>query len=526
MDPMNLLPLDLEPAREESGATYAARRTQHAAGNDSAPARRAASAARPEPGAAAESALSISVLTSAARDIVEASVIPMWVRGEVSDFKKHKNGHWYFCLRDDRSSIRCVIWSRDTWRIPASPDDGMMVVALGQLTVYPARGELQLAIRVIEADGEGLWRKAFDATRDALQRDGLLAPERKRPIPRYPRRIAVITSADGAALHDIVAVVKRRAPAVEIVLVPCAVQGAGAPDALRAALARVARWNDADCCIIGRGGGSREDLWAFNDERVARAVAACPMPVISAVGHEVDITMCDLVADLRAPTPSAAAEAAVPLASAMRGEITLFASALKSSMDGLLAGRRERLTWIARHASSAATRLVDGHRATLGRASASLEALSPLATLSRGYAVARKPDGTTLSSATQFKEGADFDLLLRDGVVKATTVSAELTQDAGRRTEEVVRFPQSCEPTDAAIGRHWHICLGRDLWARPPRHSSRRMGRNHVRPFRFGCRSPKQLGNRSADKSGSGPRPPRPRIRGPVVAYGEGCSHH
>ncbi|HVF16410.1 MAG TPA: exodeoxyribonuclease VII large subunit, partial [Steroidobacteraceae bacterium] len=432
---MLLLPLEIRPATRDSSATghstatqdspatYAERSTQNAAGSSARSPQPATGHAprsthhSPEPGASAESALSVSVLTLAARDIVEGSVIPMWVRGEISDLKKHKNGHWYFCLRDDRSSIRSVIWSRDTGRVRVPLADGMMVVALGQLTVYPARGELQLGIRAIAADGEGQWRKAFDATLAALRSEGLLAPERKRPLARYPRRIAVVTSADGAALHDIVAVVRRRSPAVEIVLVPCAVQGANAPESICAALARVARWNDADCCIIGRGGGSREDLGAFNDERVARAVANCPMPVISAVGHEVDITLCDLVADVRAPTPSAAAEAAVPLASAMKEEVSLLASALSSAMTNHLTARRERLAWSARDASASSTRIVDRHRATLGRSAASLEALSPLATLSRGYAVARSLDGATLSNVSQFVKGEDFDLLLRDGSV-------------------------------------------------------------------------------------------------------------
>jgi exodeoxyribonuclease VII large subunit len=387
------------------------------------------------PGLSPESPLPISVLTEAAREIVEGAVPTVWVRGEVSDFKQHKNGHWYFCLRDRRASVRCVIWSKDAQRIPAAPDEGMMVVALGGLTVYPARGELQLVIRRLEAEGEGLWRKAFDRTRARLTADGLLDPARKRRIPRYPKRIAVITSAEGAALHDIVAVIRRRAPAVEIVLIKTAVQGVGAPEAICFALSRLARWNGADTCIIGRGGGSREDLWAFNDERVARAVAACPMPVISAVGHEVDITICDLVADLRAPTPSAAAEAAVPLATDMRATVTNLASALSSAMKQHIARRRERLMWIHRHTSSAAARIVESRRSALGRAAASLEALSPLATLSRGYAIARGKDGEALPDAARFEPGTDFDLMLRDGVVKATAKAVQLTQHAARRTQ-------------------------------------------------------------------------------------------
>jgi len=444
MDPMELLlPLTEDERRAEPTHTHAARSTQHAAGDAGRSAQHAADdagrrtqdAGGTEPGLSAESPLPVSVLTEAARDIVEGAVPTVWVRGEVSDFKKHKNGHWYFCLRDARSSLRCVVWARDTQRIPASPDDGMMVVVLGGLTVYPARGELQLVIRRIEADGEGLWRKAFDRTRAALAADGLLAPERRRAIPRYPKRIAVVTSADGAALHDIVAVIRRRSPAVEIVLIKTAVQGAGAPEAICFAMSRLARWNGADTCIIGRGGGSREDLWAFNDERVARAVAACPMPVISAVGHEVDITLCDLVADLRAPTPSAAAEAAVPLASEMRANVASLASALSSAMSEHITQRRERLVWIHRHTSSTAVRIVDSHRSALARAAASLEALSPLATLARGYAIASTRDGTTLSDAARFTLSADFDLLLRDGTVQATTKAVKLTQHAARSTQ-------------------------------------------------------------------------------------------
>jgi exodeoxyribonuclease VII large subunit len=263
------------------------------------------------PGASPGSAIAVSTLTQIAKDVVEGAFIPLWVRGEVSDFKRHRNGHWYFCLRDLASQLRCVVWSRDQRGILAAPDDGMQVMALGQIGVYAARGEMQFTVRRMEADGDGLWRKALELTRQRLDADGLLAPERKRSLPRSPRRIAFVTSASGAALRDVMAVLRRRAPGVELVVVHASVQGESAPLELCAALDQVARWNGAELVIIGRGGGSREDLWAFNDERVARALAACPVPTISAVGHEVDVTLCDLVADLRAPTPSAAAEAAV-----------------------------------------------------------------------------------------------------------------------------------------------------------------------------------------------------------------------
>ncbi|MEK6612266.1 MAG: exodeoxyribonuclease VII large subunit, partial [Gemmatimonadota bacterium] len=265
------------------------------------------------PGETAETALTIADLTQTAKAILEGAMPPLWIRGEVSNFTAHRNGHWYFTLKDATAAISCVVWARDASRIPAMPDEGMQVMAHGQLSVYAARGQMQFMVRALEAEGEGLWRKAFEATRARLEKDGLLDPARKKPIPRFPTRVAVVTSPDGAALHDITSVIARRNPTVDIIVVPAAVQGESAPASIVAALERVARWRGADVVIIGRGGGSREDLWAFNDEAVARAIAACPLPTISAVGHEVDVTIADLVADLRAATPSAAAEAAVPV---------------------------------------------------------------------------------------------------------------------------------------------------------------------------------------------------------------------
>ena len=371
------------------------------------------------PGASPGAAISVSTLTQTAKDVVEGAFIPLWVRGEISDFKWHRNGHWYFCLRDLSSRLRCVVWARDQRGIPAAPDDGMQVAALGQLGVYASRGEMQFTIRRIEADGDGLWRKALEQVRGRLEVDGLLAMERKRALPRYPRRIAFVTSASGAAVRDVVAVLRRRAPGVELVVAHAAVQGESAPLELCAALDRVCRWGGADLVIIGRGGGSREDLWAFNDERVARAVGACPVPTISAVGHEIDVTLCDLVADLRAPTPSAAAEAASP----SREEIALTLGAqrqrLLASIEGCLLEPRERAEAAARELSRAAARRVSDRRTALAALSGRLNALSPLATLGRGFAAARDAGGATLSSVAQFTEGGDFTLRLRDGEVDA-----------------------------------------------------------------------------------------------------------
>jgi len=236
------------------------------------------------PGDSPETALAIADVTNAAKDVLEGAFPPLWIKGEVSGFIAHRNGHWYFSLRDAKAQLSCVVWSRDVRCIPARPDEGMQVMAKGQLSMYAARGSVQFMISAMEAEGEGLWRKAFEATRVALEKDGLLDPRRKRALPYFPQRVAVITSPDGAALHDIVSVMHRRNLGVEIVVVPAAVQGETAPDSLVAALERVARWNAMDLVIIGRGGGSREDLWAFNSEAVARAIAPCPVPTISAAG--------------------------------------------------------------------------------------------------------------------------------------------------------------------------------------------------------------------------------------------------
>ncbi|MDB4880939.1 MAG: Exodeoxyribonuclease 7 large subunit [Gemmatimonadetes bacterium] len=374
------------------------------------------------PGGSVRSAIPVSMLTQTAKDVVEGAFPPVWVRGEISDFKAHRNGHWYFCLRDESSQLRCVVWSRDQRAMPATPDDGMQVAALGQLGVYAARGEMQFTIRRIEAEGDGLWRKALEQARRRLAADGLLAPERKRPLPRFPRRIAMITSASGAALRDVIAVLRRRAPGVELFVVHAAVQGEQAPLELCAALDQVARWGGAELVIIGRGGGSREDLWAFNDERVARALAACPVPTISAVGHEVDISLCDLVADVRAPTPSAAAESAVP----SQQEIGMLLADARRRLEGAIevrvldarasAGRLAQAL-----AASTGARLAE-RQATVGALAGRLHALSPLATLSRGYAVPRDDAGRTLGSVRAFRAEMPFVLRLADGEVDASVL--------------------------------------------------------------------------------------------------------
>ncbi|MDQ8155779.1 MAG: exodeoxyribonuclease VII large subunit, partial [Gemmatimonadota bacterium] len=371
------------------------------------------------PGEVAETAIPVEMLTQHAKTVLEGAIPPIWIRGEVSGFKRYSSGHWYFTLKDAKASLPCVVWAGDTYRIPAMPDDGMQVMARGQLTVYPAQGKMQFIVRAMEAEGEGLWRKAFEATKARLAADGLLDPATKRELPRFPRRVAVVTSPEGAALQDIKSVIARRNPSVDIIVVPAAVQGETAPASLVAALQRVARWGGADVVIVGRGGGSREDLWAFNDEQVARAIAACPIPTISAVGHEIDVTIADLVADVRAATPSAAAEAAVPVLEELVDWMDGLRQMMTTGVQRRVVLARRELRRFAGDLSVRATRSVERRRARVQQLAGRLDALSPLNTLARGYGVARNAKGQALGSVAAFAVGDEFHLVLRDGQVDA-----------------------------------------------------------------------------------------------------------
>jgi exodeoxyribonuclease VII large subunit len=376
-------------------------------------------------GFAPDKPASVSDVALETRALVESGLHPLWVRGEISDFKQHRNGHWYFSLRDASAQIKCVVWSRDQRGLPAPPNDGMQVVLYGQMTVYTQRGDLQLKVTRMQADGDGLWRKAMEQTLAKLRGEGLLEDSRKRPIPRFPKCVAIVTSPDGAAIGDIVAVLRKRHSGVQLIICPAKVQGDGAPREIVMALRRVARWGKADLVILGRGGGAKEDLWAFNDERVARAVVACPVPVISAVGHETDITVCDAVADLRAPTPSAAAMAACVAREEIAKAFVAARRDLAFAIATLVRDARTDLDRTRKRLGQSTERVVVRNRATIGTAAARLNALSPLATLARGYAVARDADGGALTSVRHFKPGFDFELLLHDGKVNAETKSVE-----------------------------------------------------------------------------------------------------
>jgi exodeoxyribonuclease VII large subunit len=368
-----------------------------------------------------EEIFTIGGLTAAAREIIEGAFPMMWIRGEVTDFKQHRSGHWYFCLRDSTSQVKAVVWARDRFRIPSAPDEGMQVIAFGRLTVYPTRGEMQFTVTRLEAEGDGLWRKKLDLTRKKLEADGLLDPARKRPLPLFPKTVAVVTSPDGAALKDIIAVIRRRRAKVKLVVVPAAVQGEGAVKEIRRGIVRVSQWGQADVIILARGGGGREDLWTFNDEKLARTVAMSPVPIISAVGHETDITICDLVADQRAPTPSAAAEVVARSEDELRQMLAELRSRMARTVSWRVESARGRHKSAGRSLQHASVSFAQRARHRVTSLAGRLEALSPLSTLHRGYAVPRDLDGRTLREAAEFEKGMPFELLLRDGSVRATT---------------------------------------------------------------------------------------------------------
>jgi exodeoxyribonuclease VII large subunit len=395
---------------------------------------RVSSARLTVPGATPEVAVSVGALLESMRGVVEGAVAPLWVRGEVIGYREHRNGHWYFNLRDASCSLRCVAWASDVARIKAAPEDGVAVVAYGYPTVYPARGELQFRVLQLEGVGDGLLQRALERARQRLEKDGLLDPQRKRKLPKLPRCVAVVTSADGAAFKDILVTIRRRAPGTDVVLVPATVQGDGARDSLCAALRRVADWGGADVVILGRGGGAREDLWVFNDEAVARAAAAVPVPLIAAIGHEIDTTLCDLVADRRAPTPTAAAELAVPSCVDLLRELRRTADTLGSKAAVLLGKARQQAGYWAREMNRSGGAFVRERRHFMERLAARLDALSPLAVLARGFTVVTAPDGTPLVSVGGVAPGDRVMIQWSDGRAEADIVAVSRRGDRGGGT--------------------------------------------------------------------------------------------
>ncbi len=381
-----------------------------------------------------------SQVNRAVRSLLESNVDPLWIGGEVGNWTRSRPGHCYFTMKDDRAQIRCVMFSREAQQLPTDPEAGMQIRVLGTLTLYEARGEYQLVVSKLEAEGaEGLWRLAFEKLRATLQAEGLLEAARKRVLPRYPAVVGVVTSPTGAALRDIVSVLRRRAPWVRVLLSGTRVQGEGASFEIARAIETLAASGEPDVIVVSRGGGSVEDLWAFNEEPVARAIADCPVPVVSGVGHEIDVTIADLVADFRAPTPSAAAEAVVPdaavlleglrrtparLAQGLQGTMRRRQSMLRDVLASLGRRMERRILPMQQTLDRAAARLergvlalVDRRRQRVAGAAGKLDALSPLATLRRGYSVAQSPTGSVLRSVRDFAPGQPFELRVRDGEV-------------------------------------------------------------------------------------------------------------
>ena len=366
----------------------------------------------------------------------------LFLRGEISNYKCYPSGHHYFSLKDAGGSIRCVMFRGSAFSLRFRPENGMKVIAQGRISVFPRDGTYQFYVNQMTVDGVGDLHVAFEQLKAKLMAEGLFDPSRKRPLPRYPHTIAIITSSAGAALRDMLRILRKRYPLCEVKLLPVRVQGEEAPGEIAAALAYANRYRVADLIITGRGGGSIEDLWAFNDERVARAIAASELPVISAVGHEPDVTISDFVADLRAATPSNAAELAVPdqmeLRQALaarqallltqmqkrlkqeRGTLERLASSrvLKSPIN-YINDRRLQVDYVQHRLTAAFSETVQRKHRRFASLTAKLDAMSPLKVLARGYSMATDGQGTLLRSVKQIKPGDRLTVRFADGSAAA-----------------------------------------------------------------------------------------------------------
>ncbi len=392
--------------------------------------------------------ITVSQLNSIAKNLLEASedLTGVWVSGEVSNLTKHSSGHYYFTLKDDRSEIKCTLFKNARARVSLEIEGNMKVMALGSMSVYVPKGNYQFNVQDVKAQGVGDLHLAYEALKKKLEAEGLFETSRKRPLPHYPRRIGVVTSPTGAAIRDILNITARRFPA-DILLAPALVQGEGAADSI---IQGISRLNDAgvDVIIAGRGGGSLEDLWSFNEEAVVRAIYASRVPVVSAVGHETDFTLSDYVADLRAPTPSAAAELVLPdRAEEKRTLANLFARAqagLRSPLvkmrhriemtDSVLTPKRMtgrieqsgmRLDDLSSHLDIHMRETIDSAVNRFETLMASLEGLNPSRVLERGYCFVQSADGKLINSVANANVGAAVRIVMRDGAVKAKVMEKE-----------------------------------------------------------------------------------------------------
>ncbi|MDQ7095797.1 exodeoxyribonuclease VII large subunit [Desulfosporosinus sp. PR] len=373
-----------------------------------------------------------------------------WISGELSNFKNHRaSGHWYFTLKDEQSSLKGVMFKSRSERVRFVPSDGLKVIVRGNIRIYEREGTVQFYAEEMEPSGLGQLYLAFEQLKKQLAAEGLFDPARKKEVPRYPRCVGIVTSPTGAVIRDISNVMGRRYPSMSWVLSPAAVQGETAPREISAAIHRLNRSNLVDVIIVGRGGGSLEELWAFNTEIVARAIAASRIPIISAVGHETDVTIADYVADLRAPTPSAAAELAVPILYDLQFQADQFRARLQSALESQIERKRQRLEGIANKGplkdpfwridqsrqrldalhmrlQEGMTRFVDGKNGILNLLAAKLDLLSPLTILGRGYAMAYNEEGRLLRSVKDVELSQQIYVQLNEGRLGCKVTEKEI----------------------------------------------------------------------------------------------------
>lgn len=378
----------------------------------------------------------VSQINGYVKKILDHNIIlnNVWVKGEISNFKHHTSGHMYITLKDEGGVLRAVMFKSAAMTLSFEPQDGMKVMARGRISVYEAGGSYQLYIEEMTREGTGDLYIAYEKLKKQLGEEGLFDERYKKPIPKYPKSIGVATAATGAAVRDIINVITRRYPMAKILIYPTLVQGEGAKESITRAIEYFNKETDVDTLIIGRGGGSIEDLWAFNEEMVARAIFNSEKPIISAVGHETDFTIADFVADLRAPTPSAAAELAVPNVAELKTSVSVMrARLMQAEVKRIESGRlilkrfsmrspinriQEyylRLDNIEKHMENSFKLKVSESNKKLAECAAKLDALSPLMTLSRGYAIPVREDGSVIRSVSDMKTADEFSLRLRDG---------------------------------------------------------------------------------------------------------------
>lgn len=407
--------------------------------------------------------MSVTALTRRIKWALEEGIGKVLVEGEVSGFRPAASGHVYFSLKDEHSLIDAVLWRSSAAKLPFIPRDGERVVAKGEITVYEPRGRYQLVVTSLQPAGAGDLQRRFEELKAKLEAEGLFAYSRKKPLPAAPRTVGLVTSATGAALRDMMKIFKRRAPGIRLVLSPCLVQGKDAAADIVRALRELDAWGETDVIIVGRGGGSIEDLWPFNEEIVARAIASARTPVVSAVGHETDVTIADLVADFRAATPSEAAETVSPDQTALAELVLGMRRRLSLALERHIAHSRMVLNhladspafrrpweaiqrrWQSIDEINVAMRIGAERKTIQARsrfevAAAKLSGLSPLAVLSRGYAVVRGDYGQTIRSANMVDKGDEVSILLSEGEISAV-VSGRGEKSFLNQTEHFSKNP-------------------------------------------------------------------------------------